>query len=121
VRSRVRPESAGQSRFGISRAEDFDGVHPRYTQSRPRQRASKISFPNSGGHTLRTPAITPECEGIIMNKLPITVSVREAQELVGLSRTTLYALINAKRLTVVKVNRRTLITTDSLLALVTPA
>ena len=83
--------------------------------------ASKISFPNSGGHTLRTPAITPECEGIIMNKLPITVSVREAQELVGLSRTTVYALINAKRLTVVKVNRRTLITTDSLLALVTPA
>ncbi len=56
-----------------------------------------------------------------MNKLPITVSVREAQELVGLSRTTVYALINAKRLTVVKVNRRTLITTDSLLALVTPA
>lgn len=65
-------------------------------------------------------AITPVLKEIIMNISPLTVSIQQAQEIVGLSRTTIYALINAKRLTAVKVNRRTLVTMDSLRALIDP-
>jgi excisionase family DNA binding protein len=48
----------------------------------------------------------------------LAVSIEEARHIVGLSRTTLYALAKANRIAVVKVGRRTLVTTESLRALI---
>lgn len=48
----------------------------------------------------------------------LTVSVDEARRIVGLSRTTLYALAKVDRITLVKIGRRTLVKTDSLHALI---
>lgn len=53
-----------------------------------------------------------------MNSIPLTVSIESAGKIIGVSRTMIYALINAKRITAVKVNRRTLVTMESLRALV---
>jgi excisionase family DNA binding protein len=45
---------------------------------------------------------------------PIATSINDACRLTGLGRTTLYALINAKRIETVKLGRRTLVKTSSL-------
>ena len=79
---------------------------------------SERDFPNSIDEPRWARQITPVLKEIIMNVSPLTVSIQQAQEIVGLSRTTIYSLINAKRLTAVKVNRRTLVTMDSLRALI---
>jgi excisionase family DNA binding protein len=49
---------------------------------------------------------------------PLTVSVTEAARALGLGRTSIYALIRQNRLEVVKIGRRTLLTTASLRALI---
>lgn len=51
----------------------------------------------------------------------LTVSIAEAQRALGLSRTTVFQLAAAKRLTRVKVGRRSLITVASIEALVADA
>lgn len=48
---------------------------------------------------------------------PIAVSVAQACELAGLSKTKIYELIGAGRLAKVKIGRRTLIKVDSIRAL----
>jgi excisionase family DNA binding protein len=51
---------------------------------------------------------------------PLTVTVATARQITGLSRTTIYALIKQKKIEVVKVGARTLITYASLEALLRP-
>jgi excisionase family DNA binding protein len=51
---------------------------------------------------------------------PITVTVATARKITGLSTTTVYALIKKKKIKVVKVGARTLITYASLEALLEP-
>ena len=48
---------------------------------------------------------------------PLTMTIQKACEYSGLSKSTLYNCINARKLVVVKVGKRTLITTASLEAL----
>jgi excisionase family DNA binding protein len=45
---------------------------------------------------------------------PVCVSVNEAREALGVGRTKLYELINAGKLRVVRLGRRTLVSTESL-------
>lgn len=45
---------------------------------------------------------------------PLTLSINEAARVLGLGRTSIYALIADGRLDVVKIGRRTLVTTDSI-------
>jgi excisionase family DNA binding protein len=45
---------------------------------------------------------------------PIATSINDACRLTGLGRTTIYALINTKRIETVKLGRRTLVKTASL-------
>ena len=52
---------------------------------------------------------------------PVTVTVEGARKALGLGNTKIYELIGAKKLRAVKVGRRTLITTDSIRALVDQA
>jgi excisionase family DNA binding protein len=52
---------------------------------------------------------------------PITVTVADARKISGLSNTTIYKKIAEKRLEVVKIGTRTLITYASLKALLEPA
>jgi excisionase family DNA binding protein len=52
---------------------------------------------------------------------PITVTVQEAIRLSGLSNTTIYKLIGEKKLEIIKVGARTLVTFQSLKALLQPA
>ena len=49
---------------------------------------------------------------------PFTVSVNEATQLLSLGRTTVYSLIKEQRLATIKLGRRTLITTQSIRALI---
>ena len=49
---------------------------------------------------------------------PLNVSVREAARILGCSRSKVYQLINAKRLTVLKLGTRTLVPVAALRALV---
>jgi excisionase family DNA binding protein len=49
---------------------------------------------------------------------PLTVTIRGARAALGLGHTKIYELIGEKRLKTVKVGRRTLVTTDSIRALV---
>ncbi len=51
---------------------------------------------------------------------PLTVTIREAQRLSGLSRTTLHRLAVTKKLRTAKIGKRTLIDFASLRALLTP-
>lgn len=51
---------------------------------------------------------------------PITVTVKDAQKLSGLGATTIWKLIGDGRLQAVRVDRRTLITLESLRKLLTP-
>jgi excisionase family DNA binding protein len=51
---------------------------------------------------------------------PLAVSIREACRLSGLGRTKIYELISDGRLTMVKIDRRTLIPFDDLARLVSP-
>ena len=44
---------------------------------------------------------------------PILISVNDAAQILNLGRTSIYSLINAGRLTTVKVGRRTLVRMDS--------
>ena len=52
---------------------------------------------------------------------PITVTVAGAKKALGLGHTKIYELIGENRLKTVKVGRRTLVTTDSIRALVDQA
>jgi excisionase family DNA binding protein len=52
---------------------------------------------------------------------PITVTVDGAKKALGLGHTKIYELIGEKKLKTVKVGRRTLVTTDSIRALVEQA
>ena len=45
---------------------------------------------------------------------PVCVSVNEARQALGVGRTKLYELINAGKLRVVRLGRRTLVSTESL-------
>ncbi|WP_426265163.1 helix-turn-helix domain-containing protein [Sphingomonas sp. PWP1-2] len=49
---------------------------------------------------------------------PITVTIADTQRVTGLGRTKLYELIGNGRLKTVKIGRRTLVSTDSIRALV---
>lgn len=49
---------------------------------------------------------------------PIAISVKDAVRTLGLSRTTIYALINQGRLDTIKLGRRTLIKMESVKRLV---
>jgi excisionase family DNA binding protein len=49
---------------------------------------------------------------------PLTTSVSDAAKALGLGRTSIYVLIKARRLEVVKLGRRTLITTESIRRLI---
>lgn len=51
---------------------------------------------------------------------PITVTVKDAQKLSGLGPTMIWKLIGDGRLEVVRIDRRTLITVESLRKLLTP-
>lgn len=48
---------------------------------------------------------------------PITISVREAAEYIGVGKSKLYELISTHRLKVVRLGRRTLVRVDSINAL----
>lgn len=50
---------------------------------------------------------------------PLTISVSDFCQITGLGRTKAFALIREGRLDVAKIGRRTLITTDSVSALIT--
>lgn len=50
---------------------------------------------------------------------PVTMTVQKACEYSGLSKSTIYNLVNARKLTVIKVGKRTLVTISSLDALLT--
>lgn len=52
---------------------------------------------------------------------PVTVTVAGARKALGVGNTTLYKLIAEKRLSTVKIGRRTLVKTDSIRALVDQA
>jgi excisionase family DNA binding protein len=52
---------------------------------------------------------------------PVCISVTQAMQTLGLGRTKLYELINTKKLRIVRVGRRTLISTESIRDLVSPA
>ena len=52
---------------------------------------------------------------------PVCISVAQAMQALGLGRTKLYELINTKKLRVVRIGRRTLISTESIRELVDPA
>lgn len=52
---------------------------------------------------------------------PITMSVKSACDFLGIGKTSLYQLIGAGSLDVVKLGRRTLIKTDSLVRLISSA
>ncbi len=52
---------------------------------------------------------------------PVTVTIQGAKKALGLGHTTIYSLIGDGRLKTVKVGRRTLVTTDSIRALVEAA
>lgn len=52
---------------------------------------------------------------------PLTVTIQGAREATGLGTTKLYELIKQGRLKVVKIGRRTLVSTDSIRALVDEA
>ena len=49
---------------------------------------------------------------------PVCISVAQAMQALGLGRTKLYELINTKKLRVVRIGRRTLISTESIRELV---
>ena len=66
-------------------------------------------------HPLRVPP--PQLPKAVNLGLPITMSVTDAIARSSLSRTTLWRAHRAGRLQMVKVGRRTLVRTDSLLAL----
>jgi len=51
----------------------------------------------------------------------ITVTVADARKALGIGHTTIYRLINEKKLSTVKIGRRTLVRTDSIRALVDQA
>jgi hypothetical protein len=51
---------------------------------------------------------------------PLTVTVTTARRISGLGNTTIWALIKARKLTIVRVGRRTLVTYGSLEALLKP-
>ena len=89
----------------------------------PRWKIFPDAFPNflfqiARSRSLCAQAIAPAYQETIMNSIPLTVSIESASKIIGVSRTMIYALINAKRITAVKVNRRTLVTMESLRALV---
>lgn len=50
---------------------------------------------------------------------PVTMTIQKACEYSGLSKSTIYNLVNARKLTVIKVGKRTLVTISSLDALLT--
>lgn len=45
---------------------------------------------------------------------PLTISIKETGDVIGIGRTSIYALIKSGRLEAIKLGRRTLITTDSI-------
>lgn len=51
---------------------------------------------------------------------PLAYSIRDASRVSSLGRTRIYELINEKRLRTIKLGRRTLITAESLKALLSP-
>jgi len=57
---------------------------------------------------------------LAQQKLPLTVTVATARQISGLGNTTLWGLIKDRKLEVIRVGRRTLITFRSLEALLTP-
>ncbi len=52
---------------------------------------------------------------------PITATIKNTCEATGLGRTTVYHLINSGKLKTVKIGRRTLVSADSIRALVSEA
>jgi excisionase family DNA binding protein len=52
---------------------------------------------------------------------PVATSIADAAKALGLGRTSIYALIGDGRLKVVKLGRRTLVTTESIRRLVAPS
>ena len=67
---------------------------------------------------MATPA-TPAPAGLDRTE-PLSVTLQETMRLTGLSNTTLYKLINEKRLPTVKIGKRVLVPYASVKALVTP-
>jgi excisionase family DNA binding protein len=49
-----------------------------------------------------------------MNMEPVTISVSSAAKVLGLGRTSIYALLKNGKLDAIKVGRRTLLTTSSI-------
>ncbi len=52
---------------------------------------------------------------------PITLSIADAAALIGVSRSTIYKLINTQRLKAIKIGTRTLITMASVETLLAPS
>ena len=48
----------------------------------------------------------------------LSMSIKDAAQTIGVGRTTVYFLINQRRLDTIKIGRRTLVKTDSIRALV---
>ena len=48
----------------------------------------------------------------------LSMSIKDAARTIGVGRTTVYSLINQRRLDTIKIGRRTLVKTDSIRALV---
>ena len=51
----------------------------------------------------------------------LSMSIKDAAQTIGVGRTTVYSLINQRRLETIKIGRRTLVKTDSIRALVEAA
>jgi excisionase family DNA binding protein len=58
---------------------------------------------------------------MVQSSLSLLISLGDTQRLLGVSRSTVYRLIQQGQLAVVKINARHLVTRESLLRLVTPA
>ena len=69
-------------------------------------------------HTLDAASLSPGAHA--MTPIPISVSVDEAARMVGVSRDTIYDLVNAGRLTKVKIGRRSVIKYADLQKLIEP-